>query len=51
MTNTNDWPEAYRMILSRSSIREFTDEPVSEEVLRAILTAGAQAPSGKNNQP
>jgi nitroreductase len=51
MTLTNDWPEAYRMILTRKSIREFTDEPVSEEMLRAILTAGAQAPSGKNNQP
>lgn len=51
MTKTNDWPEAYRMILTRKSIRDFTDEPVSEEMLRAILTAGAQAPSGKNNQP
>jgi nitroreductase len=51
MTNANDWPEAYRMILSRRSIREFTEEPVSEEMLRAILMAGAQAPSGKNNQP
>jgi nitroreductase len=51
MTDTNNWPEAYRMIMTRKSIREFTDEPVSEEMLRAILMAGAQAPSGKNNQP
>ena len=51
MTDTNEWPEAYRMILSRKSVREFTEEPVSEEMLLAVLTAGGQAPSGKNNQP
>ncbi|MGI5916232.1 MAG: nitroreductase family protein [Anaerolineae bacterium] len=38
-------------IAARRSIRKFTDEPVSEDDLRAILTAAIQAPSGKNRQP
>ena len=35
----------------RRSIRKYTDEPVSREVLLQILDAGRWAPSGKNNQP
>lgn len=38
-------------ILKRRSIREYTDEPVSRELLRRIVTAGTWAPSGLNNQP
>ena len=38
-------------ILSRRSIRRFTDEMPSREQLEAVLTAGALAPSGKNKQP
>jgi len=40
-----------KVILDRRSIREFTDEPVSEEDLRAILECARQAPSGENAQP
>jgi len=40
-----------KVILDRRSIREFTDEPVSEEDLRAILESARQAPSGENAQP
>ncbi|HOG48798.1 MAG TPA: nitroreductase family protein [Anaerolineae bacterium] len=40
-----------KVILDRRSIREFTDEPVSEEDLQAILEAARQAPSGENAQP
>jgi nitroreductase len=38
-------------IAARRSIRAFQDKPVPEEVVRQILTAGTQAPSGKNRQP
>jgi len=38
-------------IAARRSIRKFKLDPVSPEALRTILTAGIQAPSGKNRQP
>ncbi len=40
-----------KVIQDRRSIRQYTDEPVSEEDLDAILEAGRQAPSGENAQP
>jgi len=36
---------------ARRSIRKFTDAPVSEEEIRALLEAATLAPSGKNRQP
>ena len=36
---------------ARRSIRRFKDTPVPDDALQAILTAGTQAPSGKNRQP
>jgi F420 biosynthesis protein FbiB-like protein len=38
-------------IAARRSIRKFKPDPIPEDVLRTILTAGIQAPSGKNRQP
>lgn len=38
-------------IATRRSIREYTDEPVSEEALEQILEAARLAPSGNNTQP
>ena len=38
-------------ILSRRSIRSYTDQPVSREDLEAILDLGMWAPSGVNFQP
>jgi len=38
-------------ILRRRSIREFTREPVTRDLLYRIVTAGVWAPSGLNNQP
>jgi len=38
-------------LLSRRSIRKYTDEPVSREDITTILEAGRWAPSGLNNQP
>ncbi len=51
-------PETYtlaeatmKVIQDRRSIREWTDEPISEQDLTMILEAGRQAPSGENAQP
>jgi len=38
-------------IAARRSIRTFKDQEVSDEAVKAILTAAHQAPSGKNRQP
>lgn len=38
-------------ILSRKSVRHFTQEPVSREDIELILRAGMAAPSGVNAQP
>ncbi len=38
-------------IYTRRSIREFTKEPVSDEIILEIIRAGMWAPSGLNNQP
>ncbi|ABE51672.1 nitroreductase family protein [Methanococcoides burtonii] len=38
-------------ILSRRSVREYTDEPVSEKDINTILDCARWAPSGLNNQP
>ena len=38
-------------IRTRRSVRQFTKEPVSDEVLNQILESAVWAPSGKNNQP
>ena len=42
---------AMKVIQDRRSIREFTDEAVSEKDLNMILEAARQAPSGENAQP
>ncbi len=47
---TTDNPIIQAM-LARRSIRKYTDEPVTDEALTAILEAGRWAPSGLNNQP
>lgn len=38
-------------ILARRSIRKYTDEPVSEEHITAMLEAAMSAPSGMNLKP
>jgi nitroreductase len=38
-------------IRTKRAIREFTDEPISDEDARAILNAGRRAQSSKNTQP
>jgi len=39
------------VILSRRSIRQYTDEPVSEQLVKELLEAAMSAPSAKNQQP
>lgn len=39
------------VIFSRRSIREYTDEPVSEQDITALLEAGMAAPSASNRKP
>lgn len=43
--------DALDAIHRRRSVREFTDDPVSEEDVKRVLEAGTWAPSGLNNQP
>lgn len=43
--------DTFEAITSRRSVREFTDEPVSEDELDRLLEAARWAPSGLNNQP
>lgn len=43
--------EALRNILTRRSIREYTDQAVEEEKIRLLLKAAMAAPSARNSQP
>jgi nitroreductase len=43
--------EALEAILSRRSIRKYTDKPVSDENLKPLLKAAMSAPSANNKQP
>jgi len=46
-----DKMDTIEAIKSRRSVRGFTDENVSDEIVTQILGAGRWAPSGLNNQP
>lgn len=39
------------MIFKRTSVRSYTDQPVSKEQIELLLRAGMAAPSAKNVQP
>lgn len=43
--------EAMDAILSRRSIREYTDQSVSDETIKELLEAAMSAPSAGNEQP
>jgi nitroreductase len=43
--------DLYEALMTTRAMRRFTDEPVSEEDVRAVLRAAVQAPSGGNIQP
>lgn len=44
-------PSALDVIMSRTSIRSYTGDPVSRDQLETILKAGMAAPSAMNGQP
>lgn len=43
--------EVLKAIADRRSIRSYTDEPVSDEMLKKLIDAAEQAPSAMNRQP
>lgn len=43
--------EMFALLNSRRSIREFTDQPVPEELINDIVRTASTAPSGANKQP
>ncbi|MEM7287548.1 MAG: nitroreductase family protein [Actinomycetota bacterium] len=43
--------DAYQCIVSKRDTRDFTDEPVADDLVRRILNAGRMAGSAKNRQP
>ena len=43
--------EAMQAILSRRSIRQFTNQPVSDDLVEQLLRAAMSAPSAGNQQP
>jgi nitroreductase len=43
--------DAIDAILSRRSIRRYTDQPVSDETIKELLEAAMSAPSAGNEQP
>ncbi len=43
--------EGFKVLMTRRSIRSYTDEPVSEEEVEQMLRAAMAAPSAGNEQP
>lgn len=46
----SDLPELVRLMASRRSCRNYTEEPVSRELLEDLVRIGITAPSGTNSQ-
>lgn len=42
--------EAYEAILARRSVRKYTEEPISDELIEKLLTAAMSAPSCANTK-
>ena len=47
----NDAQAAINNIMTRTSIRQYTDEPVSKADIETMLRAGMAAPTAVNRQP
>ncbi len=50
-TNIEDYQTATEILISRRSIRNFTDDPVSQEVLDNIFEVCRFVPTSQNSQP
>lgn len=46
-----DFPMLMQLLGQRRSVRQYTEEPVAEDDLRALVEAAVLAPSGHNSQP
>ncbi len=46
-----DYETLLELLMTRRSIRAFTDEPVSDDDVRKVIEAARWAPSGANSQP
>ena len=49
--NLDEWNEVEKVVYTRRSVRNFSDKPVPEPLIRRVLEAGRAAPSGGNSQP
>jgi nitroreductase len=43
--------ELYNALIERRSIKKYKPDPVPQDIVRKICTAGTYAPSGRNRQP
>jgi nitroreductase len=43
--------DTYQAIITRRSIRRYTPEPISEDIIAELLTAAMSGPSAHNRQP
>lgn len=46
----NDYDVVEKVIMSRRSVRQYTDRPISRDTLNEILKCGINAPNGQNRQ-
>src|SRR3954466_14848639 len=51
MTVPGGGPPFYDVLTTQRACREFSPDPVDDEVLTRILTAATRAPSAENSQP
>jgi len=49
--NPDQWNEVEKIVFTRRSVRNFSDKPVPEPLIRRVLEAGRAAPSSGNCQP
>jgi nitroreductase len=49
--NPDEWNAVERLVLERRSVRNFTNDPVPDHLIRRVLEAGRFAPSAGNCQP
>jgi len=49
--NPDEWNEVEKVIYTRRSVRNFSDKPIPEPLIRRVLEAGRAAPSSGNAQP
>ena len=45
------WNEVERVVFTRRTVRNFSDKPVPESIIRRVIEAGRFAPTGGNSQP